>query len=306
MNNYKPELLKGVYSAIFTPYNKNGEVNVSMIEKIVEVHLKSGLKGFYVTGSTGECFMLSEEERKLVIENVIRCNQGRGKVIVHVGHISTDMAINLARYAEKCGADAVSAVGPVYFGSTFDHAYRHYSKIAGSTGLPFILYSLSNIQRDIVPELDIKFFNIKNVIGMKYTGTNFFAMQQLSKMIDKPHIFFSGCDELFLAALSFEVGGCIGTSQNFAPRHFVKIYNRFHEGNIEEARKVQERINKVIYLTLTNGERSYQKAAMRYIGYDCGNFRLPFKQLTEKEYTSFSQKLDRLNVLKKGYKKNNE
>jgi len=238
---FKPEILKGVYSAIFTPYDKTGKVNVAMIEKIVEFHLKSGLKGFYVAGSTGESFMLTEEERKLVVESVIKFNKGRGKIIVHAGHISTDTAVRLARHAEKCGADVVSAVGPVYFGSTFDHAYRHYSQIANSTGLPFLIYSLQIAGGDIVPEDCVKFFDIKNIIGIKYTGKDFFAMQQLSRMIDRPHIFFSGADELFLAALPFGIGGSIGTSQNFAPEHFVEIYNLFNKGKIKEAMRVRKR-----------------------------------------------------------------
>lgn len=291
MNNFDPRSLKGVYSAMFTPYDKEGRVNVAMIERIVEFHLQSGLTGFYVTGSTGESFLLSESERKLVVESVVKFNRGRGKVIAHVGHISTDIAVELARHAARCGVDALSAVGPVYFGPTFDHAYRHYHDIAGATDLPFIIYSLG---RDLVPDQDVNFFNIKNAVGMKYTGMNFFAMQQLMKKIDKPHIFFSGADELFLAALPFGVSGSIGTSQNFAPGHFAKIFCLFNEGKIDEARKIQCEINNVIELMLIDGERSYQKAVMRYVGLDCGNFRKPFKQLSEAEYRDFAEKLAKL------------
>lgn len=227
MNEFDPQTLKGVYSAMFTPSDTDGQVNVDMIERIVEFHLDSGLAGFYVAGSTGESFLLSEQERRLVLESVVKFNRGRGKVIAHVGHMSTDVAMDLARHAKQCGADAVSAVGPVYFGSTFDHAYRHYSEIAGATDL----------------------------------------------------------------------SGCIGTSQNFGPKHFVEICELFRKGRIDEARVVQRKINRVIELMVANGERSNQKAIMRYIGFDCGNFRMPFKQLTDREYMELAQKLDNLNVL---------
>ena len=297
MAQMNPDSLKGVYSAMFTPYDKQGKVNVAMIEKIVEFHLASGLTGFYVTGSTGESFLLSESERKLVVESVVKFNRGRGKVIAHVGHISTDTAAQLAKHAEQCGVDAISAVGTVYFGSTFDHTYRHYSRIAGATGLPFLIYSLAAAGGDIVPEINIRLFNIKNIIGMKYTGMNFYAMQRLSRMIDRPHIFLSGADELFAGALCFGVKGCIGTSQNFAPRHFVKIYELFNQGKIREACRMQGEINKVIALMLTDSEKSYQKAIMRYVGYDSGNYRQPFKQLTEREYQAFTRQLKKLDVL---------
>ncbi len=297
MTNFDPEAFKGVYSALFTPYDRDGKVNLEMIERMVEFHLKSGLAGFYVTGSTGECFLLSEEERKLVIERVVKSNRGRAKVIAHAGHISTDVAVRLARYAEKCGVDAISAVGPVYYAQTVEGTYLHYREIAQASALPFIVYALANIGQSIVPEDDVKLFKIKNIIGMKYTGTNFFSLQQLSNLIDKPHILFSGSDEHFLGALTFGVSGSIGTSQNFAPKEFVKIYECFNKGDIKTAQKIQHDVNKVINLMLSYGDRSYQKAIMRYIGFDCGNFRKPFKELTEKEYSDFAKKMDKLGVL---------
>ena len=161
---------------MFTPYDKKGQVNPDMIGKIVDFHLSAGLVGFYVGGSTGESFLLSVEERKLLLEKVIESNRGRGKVIAHVGHISTDVGIELARHAADIGADALSAVAPVYFGTTFDHAYRHYNEIASATDLPFLLYSLESVWRDLIPDVDVRFFDIPNVVGMKYTGTNFFLI----------------------------------------------------------------------------------------------------------------------------------
>ena len=288
--------LGGVYSALFTPYDRDGRVNVAMIERLVEFHLDAGLAGFYLTGSTGECFLLSEDERKLVVESVIRFNRGRGKVIVHVGHISTDVAVELATHAEKHGADATSALGPIYFGTTFEGAYRHFSHIAGATGLPFFIYS---IHRELDPESDRRFFDIPNVVGMKYTGSDYFLMQQLMRLIDKPHIFFNGCDQLFLGALHFGVSGAIGTTQNIAPAHFVRIQQLFREGRTDEARRVQEEVNRVIFLMLSETDRSYMKAVMRYIGYDCGSCRLPNKQLTGQDYADFAAKLDELGVLQR-------
>lgn len=291
---FDPQDILGVYSATFTPYDKNGQINVAMLEKIVEFHVRSGLKGFYVTGNTGECHLLSPDERKLVVESVVKFNRGRGKVIVHIGHDSTDTAMDLARHAAKCGADAVSALAPRV--STFDHAYRHYSHIAGSTDLPFLIYS---VKENLTPERDVKLFDIPNVRGMKYTGSDFFAMQQLMSMIEKPCAFLSGSDQLFLAGLSFGAGGSIGTSQNFAPREFVRVFELFKQGKLEEARELQRNLNKVIYLMLEDGERSYTKAIMRYVGFDCGNCRLPYKQLTDDDYAEFARRLDDLAVLER-------
>ena len=286
----------GAMSAIFTPYDRKGRVNLEMLGRIVDFHLENGLTGFYVTGSTGEGFLLSEEERRLVMSHVVKCNRGRGKVIAHVGQISTDRAVDLAKAAADCGVDMVSSVGPVYYGQSFEGAMRHYKAIAMATDLPFVIYSLG---MKLEPERDIRFFDIPNVVGMKYTGADFYSVQQIRRKIQKDNIFYSGFDEQLVAGCCFGFDGGIGTTYNFAPRHFSRIFELCSKNKVREAMVVQEEINKVIYLMNMSENRSYQKAVMRYIGYDSGYFRAPFAPLTEKEYQDYAAKLDKLGILKR-------
>ncbi len=296
MRDFKPETLAGVYSATFTPYGRDGNVSPEMLRRIVDFHLDAGLTGFYLTGSTGEGFLLTEDERRLVIETAVEANAGRGRIIAHVGHISTDVAAGLARFAASCGADAISAVGPVYYGTTFEGAYRHYSEIADATGLPFIIYSLEGAGRPFNPETDIRFFDIPNVAGMKYTGTNFFHLQELMRRVETPAVFFSGSDQHFLAALAFGVHGSIGTTQNIAPDVFVRIHRLFREGRIGEARALQAHINRIIYLMDSYENFSYRKAMLLYVGFDCGPFRKPFRPLSDDEYAELSEELAALGL----------
>lgn len=297
MKNINLNSFRGVYSATFTPYNESNNINTEMLRKIVDFQLNAGLCGFYVAGSSGESFLLTEDERKLVLDTVIEANYSRGKVIAHIGHISTDAAVRLAKHAEAAGADMISAIGPVFFGSTFDHVYRHYSEIANAVDLPLILYAMDRANGALQPDVNIKLFDIDNVIGMKYTGTDFFAMQTLRNMIDRPTLFFSGSDQHCLGALTFGVDGCIGTTQNIIPSYFVKLLQLFSENKNSEAIDLQKKINQLICILGKDEDYSFFKAGMRYIGYDCGNFRKPFKQLAEQEYQNFSQKLNTLKIL---------
>ena len=168
--------MRGAYAAMFTPYGQDGKVNEAMIEKLVEHGLSNGLVGFYLTGSTGEGLLLSLEERRLVMERAVKAVNGRAKLIAHVGCVATDDAVTLARHAAKIGIDWVSSVAPVYYGQNFNAAYRHYERISNATDLPFMIYSLKTA---VVPERDVKFFDLPNVKGMKYTGTDYFAVQCL-------------------------------------------------------------------------------------------------------------------------------
>jgi len=286
--------MNGAFSAIFTPFDAAGEIKFDMLEQIVEFQLEQGLNGFFVTGSTGEGLLLSESERTQVVRAVVGANAGRGKVVAHVGHPSSTVAARLADEAADAGADWISSVAPIYHGTTFDGALRHYRHIATATDLPFMMYALG---AEIEPLRDQAFFKIPNLCGVKYTGANFFSVQQLVRLLDRPIALMSGFDEQFVAAQSFGFHGGIGSTFNFAPKFYAEIYRLYHEGKIQEAAAVQAEINQVTLLMGQYENWSYRKAIMRYIGFDCGASRAPYAPLSEQEYETFAKKLDQIDVL---------
>ena len=93
--------MAGAYSALYTPFKKDGLLNEEMIERVVEYGISRGLRGFYLTGSTGEGFLLSKDERKRVYARAVKAAKGRAKLIAHVGCMATDDAVELAKYAAK-------------------------------------------------------------------------------------------------------------------------------------------------------------------------------------------------------------
>ena len=162
--------LEGAIAPIFTPYGKDGAVNGEMVGRMVEFLIGKGISGFYVGGGTGEHVLLSVDERKYLAESVIHAVAGRVKVIVHVGCTYTEDSVALAKHAEKAGADWIASLGPLVFGQNFDASYYHYSRIAGATALPLMIYCW---YRDLDPARERKFFDIPNLKGLKYTGHNF-------------------------------------------------------------------------------------------------------------------------------------
>ena len=293
--------MRGAYAAMFTPFDAAGRVNEEMIEKLVEHGLANGLVGFYLTGSTGEGFLLSNDERKVVMERAAKAVAGRAKLIAHVGCVATDDAVELARFAAKVGIDWVSSVAPVYFGQTFEAAYRHYERISNATDLPFMIYS---IKAAVVPSRDVRFFDLPNVKGMKYTGTDYFAVQCLRRKLvekGKEAIFFAGRDEQLVCALAFRnvFSGGIGTTYNIIPRHFAEICRMSFAGDAEGAARMQDEANRVVELMIESENWSYRKAMMKYIGLDCGPYRYPYAPLTDAEYEAFAKRIDALGILPK-------
>lgn len=294
------EEMKGAYSALVTPYTKDNRVNVEMIERLVEHQLANGLRGFFVGGSTGEGMLLSSEERKTLLEAVVGANRGRGKVIAHVGHVSTDESVKLARHAADTGADWVSSTAPVYFAQTFDGALYHYRRIAEASDLPFMVYAFFTT---VDPGRDARLFEIKNLCGMKYTNIDYYSVQQLQARLDKPALFLSGVDEMSVPALAsgcFQ--GCIGMMCNMLPRHFSDICWLMLEGNDPAAaRPIQNEANAVIALKHAQGGLPCAKAMMRFIGLDCGPCRGPFPPLSDEQVSHLFELFRAQSILKEGY-----
>ncbi len=288
--------MKGVYSAIFTPYDASGAVNYDMLGAIARYQLEQGLKGFFVTGSTGESLLLDYEERLSVIRYLVETWGHQATIIAHVGHPSTDFAVRLAKDSAACGADWIASVAPIYYGTTFDGAMRHYGAISNATDLPFMMYSLGGI---IEPQRDVAFFDLPNVAGLKYTGANFFSVQQLMRQTDRKVACLSGFDEQFVAGQSFGFQGGIGSTYNFAPGHYAAIYRHYQAGEIAEASRLQAEINQVTQLMIQYENWTYRKSIMRYIGLDCGPYRAPYGPISEQEYEAFATQLDQLGVLQR-------
>lgn len=275
----------GAYAAMYTPFyrtgSKAGELNEEMIERIVEYHIAKGLTGEYLTGSTGEGFTLSLDERERVFQRVVKASRGRMKVIAHVGCLSTRDACDLAKRAAKAGVDWVSSVAPVYFGQSFDAAYDHYRQISEATDLPFMVYS---VHGKLVPDQAVRFFDLKNVHGMKYTGRDYYDLGAMCRKLSKPAIFFSGADEQTLNGFATgRFSGCIGTTDNNIPEQFVKLCERVLANDFAGAARYQENVSRFIDALFS--VYGFAKAAMRYIGLDCGDARSPVgKPLTEAQY----------------------
>ena len=274
----------GAYAAMFTPFDKKGRLNLDAIDALVEYGIKGGLKGFYLTGSTGEGMLLTLEERKEVYRRAVAAAKGRCKLIAQVGCVRTDDSIELAKAAADAGVDWISSVAPVYFGQNFPSAMRHYKAISEATDLPFLVYAFNS---ELVPERDVRLFDLKNVKGIKYTGRNFYVCQRIRRMLGKETIWFAGCDELLVSALALgdTFSGGIGLNYNIIPRHFSKICELCAKNDFRSAAKLQAEANRLVDLVVDSFSDNWSsfKVLMKAVGIDCGCCRVPYAPLSKAE-----------------------
>jgi N-acetylneuraminate lyase len=276
--------MAGAHAAMFTPFDAKGRVNGDAIDAMVERGIANGLKGFYLTGSTGEGMLLTAEERRYVYERAVKAAKGRAKMIAQVGCVRTDDAVALAKIAADAGVDWISSVAPVYFGQNFPSAMRHYKAISEATDLPFMVYAFNST---LVPERDIRLFDLKNVKGIKYTGRDFYVCQRLKRMLGKETIWFAGCDELLISALAMGdvFAGGIGLNYNMIPKHFAKICELCAKNDFRSAAKWQAEANRLVDLVIEAFADNWSsfKVLMRHVGIDCGCCRAPYAPIPAAE-----------------------
>lgn len=291
--------IKGVIPAIITPFNSDDEsFSAEKMERLVDSLIEQGVSGLYLTGSTGEGFLMTAEERKAVVEVVIKRVNKRIPVIVHVGALSTMKSIELARHAESMGADAISSVPPFYWRFSPEQIFRYYEELSNSVEIPMIVYKVALVNATMDLKMIERLATIKNVKGIKYTDTNHYEMQRIREKLGESFMIYSGADEMALSGLTMGANGIIGSFYSLMPEIFIKIESQFRNGQYDAALRDQVLANDVIQVFLKYDYYSAMKLALRWMNTDVGICRKPFLPLTQQEEETLKSELQDLKTKK--------
>jgi N-acetylneuraminate lyase len=278
--------IKGVIPALVTCFDEKDEYDESRQRKVTSYLIDRGVHALYLTGSTGEGFLLTPEERKRVVENVIDEVKGRIPVIVHVGAIATKISIDLAKHAEKAGADAISSVPPFYWKFSEDQMFNYYRDISGYVNIPMVVYNIA-LAGAVGFSFVKRLASIEGVQGIKYTLTSQFEMMRIKEEVGRDFVVYSGTDEMAMTGLSFGADGIIGSFYNMIPELFLDIYQAMQAGDLKTAREKQRIANAILLFTIDRGFQVGIKAGMRWMDVDAGYCREPFGRFdkaTEEKY----------------------
>lgn len=274
---------EGIYTALVTPFDKNGKINDSAIQKLVDKNLKEGVSGFYVSGSTGESYLLSVKERMYLLEAVNEAVNRRGNIIVNIGMFATEHSIDLAKHAEKQQVDAISSVPPFYFPFSMPEYAKYYTDLADAVELPIVVYNIPAMSAVKFSMEDLEqLLNHKKIAGIKHTSYDLFQLQQLLKQYPEKSIFI-GHDEIYLSALSVGVKAGIGSTFNIMAEKFVRLNQYFKEQKMEAALNIQNEVNEIVTVLCKVGVFKGIKAILQMQGFDCGGCRKPFLPLNESQ-----------------------
>lgn len=272
----------GIFTALLTPFDKNGKINEKELEKLVKYNIKMGVNGFYVCGSTAEAFLLSTDERKQVLD-VVKDTAKDKTLIAHIGSVNEIEATCLAKYAETLGYDAISSVSPFYYNFSFGEIKDYYFRLANSVSIPMVVYNFPAFSGVNLGMKEIsQFLSDDKFLGLKHTSNDYFTLEQVKAAFPEKTV-YNGFDEMFLAGLSMGADGGIGSTYNFMADKFVKIKEHFEKGDIKEAQKIQATANKIIAVLCKVGVMAGEKEVLNQLGFDFGECRKPFKSLSEEE-----------------------
>ncbi|MBE6755596.1 MAG: N-acetylneuraminate lyase [Ruminococcaceae bacterium] len=285
----KLDKYKGVIPAFYACYDDEGNVSVEGTKQLVEFLIEKGVKGLYVGGSSGECIYLSVEERKQTLEAVMKVAKGRITIIAHVACNNTKDSCELARHAESLGVDAIATIPPIYFKLPERAIAKYWNDIsAAAPNTDYIIYNIPQLAGvALTPSLFEEMLKNPKVIGVKNSSMPIQDIQMFrrqAKMNGREIIVFNGPDEQFVGGRLIGAEGGIGGTYGVMPELFVKLDEMIKNGEFENAGKLQDDINEVIYTMCSAKGNMYAvaKAALKLrAGLELGGVREPLLNLAD-------------------------
>ena len=293
----KETIFKGCGTAIATPFTEDG-VNFEEFGKLLEDQIKAGVDAIIVCGTTGESATMSEKEKKDTIKFAIDKIAKRTKVVVGTGSNNTKSAIEMSKYAEEVGADALLVVTPYYNKTTQKGLVEHYKAIASSVSLPIIMYSVaSRTGVNILPETCLELSKIDNIVAIKEASGNISQVAKIASLCGDNLDIYSGNDDQIIPVLSLGGKGVISVLANVMPEYTHRMTYKYFNGEIEEATKMQLDVLDLIDALFAEVNPIPVKYALNLMGYNFGKPRLPLIELSDSNKEKMKEVMKKHNLI---------
>lgn len=274
--------LRGSFTALVTPF-RDGAVDEKALCELVDWQIEEGIHGLVPVGTTGESPTLSHEEHKRVVELTVQQAAGRVPVIAGAGSNNTIEAVDLARHAEKAGADAVLVVTPYYNKPGQEGLYQHYKAINDAIGIPIIIYNIPpRSVIDMSVETMARLFELENIAGVKDATANLARVSMQRQAMGPGFNQLSGEDATALGFMAHGGDGCISVASNVAPKLCSQLMDACLAGEYGKALELQDRLFPLFQALFVETNPSPTKYALSVLGKIADEARLPMVPVTDK------------------------
>jgi 4-hydroxy-tetrahydrodipicolinate synthase len=292
------EKIHGIIPAMVTPLERSGAVNLASLRRLSRYLMDAGVHGLFATGSQGEFWALTAEEKIQVWQIVVEEARGRTPVYAGTGAVTTREAVELASAAEACGVDGISVLTPYFITPNENELYEHYRAVAAATRLPVLLYT--NPARTgglkISPQLAGRLAKIDNIVGIKDSSGDLEGAAEFIRLLPGFTVLM-GRDTLIYGGLLYGAKGAIAATANVAPALVVSIYGHYRAGRLEESRRAQEELA-ALRMAFTWGTFPVViKEALDLMGMEAGPARAPVGALSPEVRARLKQVLMEMKLI---------
>jgi 4-hydroxy-tetrahydrodipicolinate synthase len=273
--------INGIIPPIVTPMNEDESINEKELIRQVNRLIASGVHGIFCCGTSGEFFVLNDDEKENIIEIVVKETRGRVPVYAGTGCIGTRDTIRLSCIAQKKGADVLSIITPYFAVISQTEIYEYFKEIAASVNIPIVVYNIpARTGVNVSPAMIAKLSEIDNIAGVKDSSGNFDNMlQYIEKTKNQKFSVLSGNDSLILWNLLAGGAGGIAACANVYPETISSIYKYFLIGDINRAKEMQDSIRSFRDCFKYGNANTIIKIAVDMLGYPVGKCRKPFSAI---------------------------
>ena len=277
----KKKIFTGSGVAIITPFTEDG-INFEELGRIIEDQIAGGTDAIVITGTTGESATMSDEEHRQAIKYAVEKVNKRIPVVAGAGSNETAYAVELAKHAEDVGADALLVVTPYYNKCTQNGLVAHYNKIADSVNIPLIVYNVpSRTGVNIKPETYLKLSKHPRIVAAKEANGDLTSVLRTRALCGDDLDIYSGNDDQIVPILSLGGLGVISVLANVAPKETHDICQLYFDGKVKESAKLQIEYTDLIDALFCEVNPIPVKTAMRLMGYNVGELRMPLSEMEE-------------------------
>lgn len=277
---------KGVIPAFYACYDNEGNISPERVQALTKYFVEKKVKGVYVNGSSGECIYQSVEDKKIVLENVMKAAEGKLTVIAHVACNNTKDSMELARHAESLGVDAIAAIPPIYFRLPEYAIAQYWNDISqAAPNTDFVIYNIPQLAGvALTMNLFAEMRKNPRVIGVKNSSMPVQDIQMFKAEAGNDYIIFNGPDEQFISGRVIGAEGAIGGTYGAMPELFLKMDEYVKANELDKAREIQYAVDAIIYKMCSAHGNMY--AVIKEIlkineGLELGGVRKPLPSLVE-------------------------
>ena len=274
-------MFTGSIPALITPF-KNGSVDITTLEKLVEWHIGEGSSGLVAVGTTGESPTLSHDEHRKVIEIVVKTSARRIPIIAGAGSNSTSESADLIKFASKIGADGALIVTPYYNKPNQTGLYEHFATLNKISDLPIIIYNIPGRSViDMTVQTMAKLSKLNNIIGVKDATGDVGRVSDTRAACGKDFVQLCGNDDIALGFNAHGGQGCISVIANIAPKLSAKFQSAMMSGDYAAALELQDKLLPLHRAAFLEPNPCPTKFALAVLGRCDGELRLPLVEITD-------------------------